>query len=158
MGDEYRYVTEHAETRAAQRGDLDRVAQVWHASAAAAAGAAPEVPAVEDLRARIDAELAGAWTLFVASQENCIVGMLAVNKAERILDQLFVSPSMQRRGIGKTLLKRAMVEMPAGFTLRTASVNVNARAFYERMGLRLLSEGSHPGRGHPVCFYGWKHC
>ena len=148
-------MTETVETRSAREDDLVRVAQVWRASAAAAEGAPPETPSVDDLRARIDVELADAWTLSVACIGDEIVGMLAVKRAERVLDQLFISPSVQRRGVGKLLLKRAMEEMPAGFTLRTASANISARAFYERMGLRLLSEGDHPRNGHPVCFYGW---
>ena len=111
---------------------------------------------VDELRARIDIELAEAWTLSVATRDGEIVGMLAVKKAERVLDQLYISPSVQRQGIGTLLLKRAMEEMPAGFTLRAASANIAARAFYEQMGLKLLSEGVHPRLGLLVCFYGWK--
>ena len=149
-------MTEIAETRSAREDELDRVAQVWRASASVADGAPPEVASVDELRARIDIELAEAWTLSVATRDGEIVGMLAVKKAERVLDQLYISPSTQRQGIGKLLLKRAMEDMPAGFTLRTASANIAARAFYEQMGLKLLSEGAHPRLGLPVCFYGWK--
>jgi ribosomal protein S18 acetylase RimI-like enzyme len=59
--------------------------------------------------------------------------------------QLYISPSIQRRGIGELLLRRAMEEMPTGFTLRTASANISARAFCERMGLKLLAEGTQDG-------------
>ncbi len=146
-----------AQTRTAQQDDLDRVAQVWHASASASGvdDAPPDKPSVDALRTRIDIELADAWTLSVACIDGEIVGMLAVKKAERVLDQLFIMPGFQRQGVGKLLLNRAMEEMPAGFTLRTASGNISARTFYERMDLRLLTEGNHPRHGYPVCYYGW---
>jgi len=32
--------------------------------------------------------------------------MLAVKKTDRVLDQLYISPSAQRRGVGKALLRR----------------------------------------------------
>ena len=141
--------------RPARADELDSVAQVWHASASAADDAPPQMPTVQELRARIDAELAYGWELSVALVGDAVVGMLAVSKDERVLDELYIAPSMQRKGVGKLLLRRAMEEMPTGFTLRTSAINVGARAFYERMGLRLLSEGAHPRHGHPVCFYGW---
>ncbi len=88
--------------------------------------------------------------------EGEIVGMLAMKKTERILDQLFVAPKFHRQGVDRLLLVHAMEEMAEGFTLRTASSNLGARAFYERMGLEFLSEGEHPLDGQPVCYYGWK--
>lgn len=141
--------------RPARVDELDDVALVWHASASAADDAPPRMSSVEDLRARIDVELADGWTLFVASLAGEVVGVLAMKKIEGVLDQLYVSPSTQRGTIGAQLLGRARAEMPNGFTLRTASANRGARAFYKRMGLKLLSEGVHPRHGHPVCFYGW---
>ncbi|ULA59749.1 MAG: hypothetical protein LZF60_160077 [Nitrospira sp.] len=82
--------------------------------------------------------------------------MLALKKSDAIVDQLFILPSAQRRGLGKLLLGQAMKEMPNGFTLRTAAANAGARAFYEKIGLKLLSVGKHPRDGYAVCFYGWK--
>ena len=109
--------------------DLDAIAQVWHESATRADGASPGMLPLAELRARINPELADAWTLTVALVERRIVGMLAVKVAEGVLDQLFVLPASQRHGVGSLLLKRAMMTMPDGFTLRTASANIGARHF-----------------------------
>ena len=148
-------MTESVEIRPAQDADLDRVALLWHVSAGAADDAPLQTPSIPELRERIDAELADAWTLHVAWIEGELIGMLAVKKTERVLDQLYILPSFQRRGAGKALLNFAMEEMPAGFTLRTGLANYRARSFYEHMGLNFVSEGIHPRSGHPVCFYGW---
>ncbi|WP_162561256.1 GNAT family N-acetyltransferase [Methylobacterium terrae] len=142
------------ECRTAHQNDLDTIAQVWHDSAASS-DASPGVVPLAEFRARINIELADAWTLTVALVEGQIVGLLALKIADGVLDQLFVLPSAQRKGVGSLLLKQAMDAMPAGFTLRTASMNTGARSFYERMGLTLVSEGHHPRQGYPICWYGW---
>ena len=144
------------ECRRAREDELDAIARVWFESAREADGAPAHMPTVGDLRARIDTELAGGWSLSVALVHDRIAGLLALKPREAVLDQLFILPALQRRGIGEALLRRAMATMPGGFTLRTASANLGARSFYERMGLLLLREGRHPRDGHPVCFYGWK--
>jgi GNAT superfamily N-acetyltransferase len=141
--------------RPAVAADLDVVADVWHESARAMDGAPPELPTRDQLRSRIDEELLSGWDLHVAVQDGETVGMLALKPAEAILDQLFVLPGVQRRGVGLMLLKTAVESMPEGFTLRTASVNRKARSFYQKAGLNLLNESSHPRTGAPVCIYGY---
>ena len=85
-------MSEAVEIRAALDSDLDRVAQVWHAAAAAADDAPPDMPSIAELRERVDVELADAWALTVACIDGEIVGMLAVKEDERVLDQLYISP------------------------------------------------------------------
>ena len=135
--------------------DLDAVAYVWRESARNTDGVAPEIPSLEQLRSRIDHELANEWNLSVAVEEGEIIAMLAIKPITSELDQLFVLPRKQGCGIGLELLRRAKTLMPEGFTLRTASANHRARRFYERAGLALLEEGVHPAGGYSVCYYGW---
>ena len=140
--------------RKAAGGDLDRIAELWHESAGRMDGAA-EMPSREALRRRIDDELRSGWDLHVALIGDRLVRMLALKPAQSTLDQLFVLPSAQDRGIGRALLDAAKRLMPSGFSLRVATANHRARRFYERQGLTLLGEGAHPHGGAPVCFYGW---
>ncbi len=84
------------------------------------------------------------------------MGFLALKPAEAILDKLFVLPYAQGRGVGLTLLRTAVEIMTGRFTLRTASANHKACNFYQKTGLTLLNEGSHPRTGSLVCFYGWE--
>jgi ribosomal protein S18 acetylase RimI-like enzyme len=107
------------------------------------------------LRERIDMELASGWALFVAERDHRIVGMLALKPRDAILDQIFVLPEDQASGAGKALLDLAKEKMPAGFCLRMASANVRAGQFYERSGLVIAGQGSHPISAHPVSYYRW---
>jgi GNAT superfamily N-acetyltransferase len=137
--------------RKAKPEDFNDIAHVWYEGGRHLDTATT----IEQLRARIDVEVAAEWDITVATQNNEIVAFLAVKPETSVLDQLFVLPTKQGQGIGFALLQWAMKAMPAGFKLRAASANQQARRFYERAGLRLLEEGLHPRNGYPVCFYGW---
>jgi ribosomal protein S18 acetylase RimI-like enzyme len=141
--------------RAAQPADFGVIAQVWHESALSAEGAMSTLPRIEELRNRLDREIAAGWAVTVALDGRDIVGFLALKPAIASLDQIFILPAHQRRGIGRALLDLAKSAMPGGFTLRTASANLKARRFYCRAGLSLREEGFHPSAGYPVCYYGW---
>ncbi len=142
--------------RPADRHDLEAVAAIWHASAARMDGADLELPPPSDLRARMDAELAAGWSLFVAVDEGRLIGMLALKPVEGVLDQLFVLPEMQGRGVGRRLLDEAKRQMPGGFQLRMAADNAQARRFYEANELALLRTDVHPRHGQAVEFRAWR--
>jgi GNAT superfamily N-acetyltransferase len=138
--------------RAAEPADFDAIARIWLESALASEGA---TPSLAELRSRVDAEIAAGWDVTVALDGREIVGFLALKPAIAALDQIFILPEHQGRGIGGDLIERAKQAMPGGFTLRTASTNLKARRFYSGAGLSLLEEGLHPRTGNPVCYYGW---
>ena len=140
--------------RRATASDLDAVSQVWHQSAAAMDGN-PDVPPLEALRRRIEAELQSGWELHVAIRRQRVVGMLALKKDIATLDQIFVAPADQGQGVGAALMRVAKQEMSQGFTLRMAASNARAKRFYENEGLSWLHDGVHPWTGIPVQFYGW---
>lgn len=135
--------------------DLDAIAGVWWESSRSADGAPANHPGVEQLRDRIDDEIAGGWRLAVAVRDGRIVGFLALKPEVAVLDQLFVLPAAQGSGVGRALLDRAKAELAAGFTLRTSADNHAARRFYEHQGLTLALQSKHPRLGHPVCLYRW---
>ena len=118
-------------------------------------GATAEMPSREALRQRIDAELRSEWALYVALRDERVVGMLALKPGPAILDQIFVTPGEQGRGVGRALLDLAKQLMAGGFTLRMDAANDKARRFYEGEGMTKLDEGTHPWTGAPVHFYGW---
>lgn len=144
--------------RPANADDLDEVANVWHESAMFMDGAEPHVPSSAELRARIETELGEGWSLFVAVDQSEVVGMLALKLAEGVLDQLFVRPEGQRKGVGRRLLSEAKRQMPAGFILRMATANARAGRFYRANGLSLLRSDVHPRTSRPVQFYRWNVC
>ncbi len=86
---------------------------------------------------RVPRELAGRWEVTIAEADGRMLGFLALAVAEDRLDQLFVAPDAQGRGVGSRLFARAVDRLPAGFWLTTQQENVRARAFYEHRGMAL---------------------
>jgi ribosomal protein S18 acetylase RimI-like enzyme len=141
--------------RPATNVDYVSIAEVWYASASLPGVGPPEMPTQEELRQRVDAEMASGWEVTVIDRSGVVVGFAAIKPREAVLDQLFVQPGLIGGGFGRTLLEHCMQAMPEGFTLHTASSNNRARIFYEKAGLRFLRHDAHPRTGHPVTYFGW---
>lgn len=109
-------------------------------------------PAVtrSELAARAPRELAGRWVVTIAESEGRVVGFLALAPAEDRLDQLFVHPDAQSRGVGGALFDAAVRQMPNGFWLMTELGATRARQFYERHGMVLERIERHGGRDRAV--------
>jgi ribosomal protein S18 acetylase RimI-like enzyme len=70
------------------------------------------------------------------------------------VDQLYVAVAHQRQGIGGVLMARARLHSPEGLRLRCFVRNTNARAFYERLGFRVVDFGVSE-EGEPEIRYRW---
>lgn len=70
------------------------------------------------------------------------------------VDQLYVAVAYQRRGIGGVLMAQARVQSPEGLWLRCFIRNTNARAFYERLGFRVIDFGVSE-EGEPEMRFRW---
>jgi putative acetyltransferase len=83
-----------------------------------------------------------------------LVGIIAFR--EGWIDQLYVLPSAQGRGIGTALLQVAKERWQA-LSLWTFQRNTNARRFYERHGFVLVEEtdGSGNEEKEPDARYAW---
>lgn len=88
----------------------------------------------------------------------CIAGVPAgfVALRDDRLDQIYVDPDAQGRGVGRALMDVAKRAAPEGFTLVVFARNAHARAFYERSGLVLdvLRDGSN-AEGEAEAIYRW---
>ena len=83
------------------------------------------------------------------------VGMMAM--ANDFVDQLYIHPDYQRRGIGEVLLNFAKQQSPEHVWLYTLQINVNARAFYEKHGFVAEKFGiSPPPENEPDVEYHWR--
>jgi len=91
------------------------------------------------------------WGYFIG---NDLVGIVAYR--EGWIDQLYVLPSSQRRGIGTALLHLAQ-NQSASLTLWTFQRNGAARRFYEKHGFKLIGEtdGSRNEEREPDAMYHW---
>jgi ribosomal protein S18 acetylase RimI-like enzyme len=139
---------------------LETVAQLWAASwrstglAVALRHTESELHALN--RERIPRELAAGWEVHLAWDDDRPLGFLALKPSSACLDQLFVSPEAQGRGIGRALLDFAKRRLPEGLWLRTAADNRRACAFYEREGCRAGETLPHPSLGHMTVIYRWR--
>jgi GNAT superfamily N-acetyltransferase len=80
---------------------------------------------------------------------------MAMNKD--FIDQLYVHPDFQRRGIGRALLGFARKLSPDHLWLYTLQMNVGARAFYEKNAFVAEKFGmSPPPENEPDVEYHWR--
>lgn len=142
---------EEIEIRPYCEDDLQAVTAIWLASWRSTGVDAPVT--LEELRRRWTEELSTDRQVHVAMLGHEVAGF-AVFKPH-VLDQLFVAPAQQSKGIGKRLLDLAKERMPEGFELRTASAS-RAPAFYDREGLERGETGIHPRLGHETVTYYWR--
>ena len=93
--------------------------------------------------------------VWVVEVENYPAGFIAMNKD--FVDQLYIHPDYQRRGIGKLLLEFAREQSPEHLWLYTLQVNFIARTFYEKNGFIAERFGvSPPPESEPDVEYHWR--
>jgi len=139
--------------RSYRPSDLREVCRVWLASWRST-GVEVAVGASEDeLRGRFAHGLDQGWSVTIAELDGSIVGFMAMRPCDGVLDQLFIAPDAQGKGIGSLLLGCARVAMPNGFWLRTAAANKSACRFYEARGLTINRVEPHPVHGHDTVIY-----
>ena len=93
--------------------------------------------------------------VWVVERDHRPVAFMAMEN--EFIDQLYIHPDYQRRGIGKALLNFARKQSPDHIWLYTLQVNVNARAFYEKNGFIAEKFGvSPPPELAPDVEYHWR--
>ena len=136
--------------------DFDAVTALWRRS---------RIHAMPDLHARIGHTpeedrayfqnvILPKCDLWVAEVSGAPVAFIAIGGG--FIDQLYVDPDHQNRGIGAALLNHAKSLSPAGLKLFTHQTNTAARNFYERQGFILTKLGtSPPPESEPDVKYDW---
>jgi ribosomal protein S18 acetylase RimI-like enzyme len=142
--------------RAATPRDHDRLAEIWLQSWYSTGLKSLFDPGPEMLRKRIPEEIAKGWDLYAAEKHGEIIAMLALNPSTFYLDQLWVAPSHQGRGIGRRLLDFTREKFPDEIWLRCVVENSRARAWYEREDFLLEGEEIVPPSNMRMRRYRWK--
>jgi GNAT superfamily N-acetyltransferase len=143
--------------RAYRASDLEPTVRAWRASRLDAFGwmRPHQLHTEQEDRAFFAEVLARECEVWLAEQDGRVDGLLC-RRGERV-EQLFVAPAAQGRGIGSALLARAKERSPRRLELFTFQRNHRARSFYERRGFERLRFGvSPPPENEPDVFYHWR--
>ena len=135
-----------------QKGDLERVAEIWLAANTQAHGFISRAyweGRLETVRGLLlQAELY-VWQ----AESGALQGFIGLSGEH--IEGLFVWPPAQGRGIGKALLDRAK-NSRRRLTLNVYRKNERAAAFYRREGFQVRGEGVDGNTGEPEYTMVWE--
>ena len=144
------------EIRRYEPPDFDAVNDLWRRSRLRAF---PDLQARKGHTAEEDREYFRDVVLvrhdvWVVELDGRVAGLLAI--AGDFIDQLYVDPDHQRKGLGRTLIAHARRLSPSGLRLSTFQINHAGRAFYEGQGFVAARLGvSPPPESEPDVEYRW---
>ena len=136
--------------------EYDEVARVWMESWVSTGLEEASNFLLANLRARVRKEIEGGWSLFVADDSGNFAAMLALHLPDKYLDQLFVAPEYQGKGIGRRLLAFTRQQLPDEIWLRCVRENEKAWRWYEREGFVFEQEQVEPMTGFVMKYYRWR--
>lgn len=142
--------------RSAGPDDYDALARIWLASWYSTGLQTLFDPGLAMLQSRIPQEVVQGWDLYAADEAGEIVAMLALHPGDFYLDQLWVAPMHQGRGIGRALLDFTRQKFPHEIWLRCVVQNVNAWRWYEREGFLFEGEEDVPPSNMRMKRYRWR--
>lgn len=127
-------------------GDEDQIMSVWREASRAGHPFLSEedLDAQERLARR---EHLPRADIVVAERDGQIVGFIATLGEE--VGGLFVSPAVQRQGIGRRLIEDAQARSTS-LSLGVYEANAQARAFYEQVGFSQVGKNDHDDEGRPL--------
>lgn len=95
-------------------------------------------------------ETAGERIWVAELEDGSLAGFVSIWEPEDFIHHLYVSPSYQRQGVGRTLLETVMSFKETNWRLKCPLVNVSGLAFYDRLGWRVDGTGGEPGHEYYV--------
>lgn len=142
--------------RSAQAGDAAPIADVWLRSFDAGLPTVRRAHTDDEVRGWIRDVLLDRHEVSVALVDGAVVGVLATSAGW--LDQLYIDPDWQGRGIGSRLVELAKRQQPTELQLWTFQVNRGAQRFYERLGFVEVerTDGSGNEEREPDVRYLWR--
>lgn len=142
--------------RRAVGSDAAAVAEVWLRSFGAALPSVRRAHTDDQVRAWVREVVVPGRETWVATVGDLVVAMMVLDGEE--LDQLYLDPAWQGRGIGGHLVDLAKQRRPSGLTLWTFQVNESARRFYERHGFVAdeWTDGHRNEEREPDVRYVWR--
>ncbi|MBZ4318236.1 GNAT family N-acetyltransferase [Streptomyces sp. SCA2-4] len=142
--------------RRAADADAAAAAEVWIASYGVALPSVRRAHGDDEVRAWFRELVVPHRETWVAVAGDAVVGVMVLDGDE--LDQLYLAPPWQRRGLGGRFVALAKERRPEGLSLWTFEVNTPARAFYERHGFVAAerTDGTGNEEREPDVRYVWR--
>ena len=143
------------EVRPAEPGDAARVAEIY-LTAFHGTYDFPLAHTDDQVRQWIADFVIPSGDAFVGTLDGRLVGMAVIRPGD--LDQLYVAPEAQGRGVGSRLVELAKRRSPDGLGLYTFQVNARARRFYEARGFvaDAFGDGTGNEERQPDVHYRWR--
>ncbi|NEU54957.1 GNAT family N-acetyltransferase [Bacillus altitudinis] len=91
--------------------------------------------------------------IFLAEENNKILGLISLYVPDRFIHHLFVHPEAAGQGAGDLLLKQAIKVLGTPVTLKCVSENHKALFFYQKRGWKAVVEEGEPGAKYWVLIY-----
>jgi ribosomal protein S18 acetylase RimI-like enzyme len=141
--------------RRARTKDAADVATVYIASRRGASDHMPTVHTDAEIREWVIDHMVPERETWVADDRGRIVAVMVLDG--EMIDQLYVSPAEQRRGVGDAMLAHAKKLRPARLGLYTFQSNTPARRFYEARGFVAIefNDGARNEERAPDVLYEW---
>ncbi|MCG8547309.1 MAG: GNAT family N-acetyltransferase [Alphaproteobacteria bacterium] len=141
--------------RSYRADDLTATVDLWHRSWAATFPDVQHKLPRDQWDVRFVEKIIPANEIWIAERGARIAGFLAVDPGTGHLDQLFIEPTDQNRGVGSALMEKAKALSPDGLHLRVLRANTVAIRFYERHGFAFATSGISPYNKMPMHEYVW---
>ncbi len=141
--------------RRATAADAPEVATVYIASRRGAAAYLPTVGTDAEIRAFVIDRMVPERETWVAEAGGRIVAVMVLNGD--MVEQYYVFPADQRRGVGDRMLAYAKQLRPAHLRLYAFQRNTPARRFYEARGFiaKEFTDGATSMEREPDVLYEW---
>ncbi|WP_171166606.1 GNAT family N-acetyltransferase [Streptomyces sp. I05A-00742] len=142
--------------RRAVDADAAAIAEVWLTSHATALPSVVRAHTDDEVREWFRNMVVPHLETWVAVAGDAVVGVMVLDGED--LDQLYLAPAWQRRGLGGRLVGLAKERRPGGLSLWTFEINDAARSFYERHGFVAVerTDGSGNEENEPDVRYVWR--
>ena len=141
--------------RRAKTKDAADVATVYIASRRGAAAHMPTVHTDAEIREWVIDHMVPERETWIADDRGRIVAVMVLDG--EMIDQMYVSPTEQRRGVGDAMLAHAKKLRPARLRLYTFQSITPARRFYEARGFVAIefNDGARNEERAPDVLYEW---
>jgi GNAT superfamily N-acetyltransferase len=141
-----------------QPADLDAVVILWRVSREVSLPGFQERkghPFWEDINYFREHILPQNQVWVTVDERDYPLGFMAIK--DEFIDQLYFHPDHWRKGLGAQMLAHARTLSPRRLWLYTLQINLNARAFYEKNGFKVVEFGiSPPPESEPDVKYAWE--